>query len=94
MNLLNVSGDLNFWGLEQKKIPQENYISAETICLALNLGFFWWFSVLDFFVGGREEGLNRVWHSESQSQQIHICLPIYNQDNLNLLADVTELRHE
>lgn len=36
----------------------------------------------------------RVWHSESQSQQIRICLPIYNQDNLNPLADVTELRHE
>lgn len=45
-------------------------------------------------MGGREEGLKRVWHSESQSQQIHICLSIYNQDNLNPLADVTELRHE
>lgn len=45
-------------------------------------------------MGGREEHLKRVWHSESQSQQIHICLFIYNQNNLNLLADVTELRRE
>lgn len=45
-------------------------------------------------MGGREERLKRVWHSESQPQQIHICLFIYNQNNLNLLADVTELRRE
>lgn len=90
--MLQVTRIFGVW--HEKKLPRENYVSAETICLALNLGFLWCFWVLDFSVGGREEGLKRVWHSESQSQQIHICLSIYNQDNLNPLADVTELRHE
>ena len=56
MNLLNVSGDPNFWGLAQKNLPRENYVSAETICLALNLGFFlvvWGFG---FFCGRKRRG--------------------------------------
>lgn len=76
--------------VRHKKSYPKKTVSAETISLALNLESFGFC----FFFLWEEECLKRIWHSESQSQQIHTCLSIYNQDNPNPLADVTELRHE